>query len=198
MRPRLGKRISHARGIVERGATLIVSSRTDCCAPTSPRGRSARREGHALQNGHQTLAGLVTEPLSASSEFCTSLMSPCPERRPPFAASVTQATTVNRRGHKGGFTPKYHTTGAIGRGPLNVDFVEEPCLKASAMFVSERRLPAKQNGTSSPHRAKAGSRKGMSFASFRRFWAVAANRNSSFAPLGPRRRNRPSLRMRLR
>ena len=29
----------------------------------------------------------------------------------------------------------------------------------------------------------------MSFASFLRFWAVAANRNSSLAPLGPRRRN---------
>jgi hypothetical protein len=27
--------------------------------------------------------------------------------------------------------------------------------------------------------------RGMSFATFRRFWAVAANRNSSLAPLGP-------------
>jgi putative DNA-invertase from lambdoid prophage Rac len=36
----------------------------------------------------------------------------------------------------------------------------------------------------------------MSLASFRRFWAVAANRNSSLAPLGPRRRNRSSLRVR--
>jgi hypothetical protein len=34
----------------------------------------------------------------------------------------------------------------------------------------------------------------MSFASFRKFWAVAANRNSSLAPLGPRRRNRSSPR----
>ena len=33
----------------------------------------------------------------------------------------------------------------------------------------------------------------MRLASFRRFWAVAAKRNSSLAPLGPRRRNRSSL-----
>jgi hypothetical protein len=38
----------------------------------------------------------------------------------------------------------------------------------------------------------------MSSASFRRFWAVAADRNSSLAPFGPRRRNRSSLRVRLR
>src|SRR5882757_6052972 len=37
-----------------------------------------------------------------------------------------------------------------------------------------------------------------SFASFLRFWAVAASRNSSRAPLGPRSLRRPSLRMRLR
>jgi hypothetical protein len=36
--------------------------------------------------------------------------------------------------------------------------------------------------------AKIGAGKGMSFASFRKFWAVAANRNWSLAPLGPRRR----------
>ena len=39
---------------------------------------------------------------------------------------------------------------------------------------------------------------GTSFASFLRFWAVAASRNSSRAPLGPRSRNRPSRRIRLR
>ena len=49
-------------------------------------------------------------------------------------------------------------------------------------------MSARQSPGSSPHRAKAGSGKGMSFASFRRFWAVAASRNSSLAPLGPRRR----------
>ena len=50
----------------------------------------------------------------------------------------------------------------------------------------------------SPHVAKTGVGRGMSFASFLGFWAVAANRNSSLAPLGPRRRNRSSPRMRLR
>ena len=39
---------------------------------------------------------------------------------------------------------------------------------------------------------------GKIFASLRRFWAVAASMNSSFAPHGPRNRNRPSPRMRLR
>src|SRR6056297_3320320 len=39
---------------------------------------------------------------------------------------------------------------------------------------------------------------GKILASFRRFWAVAARRNSSFAPHGPRNRRRPRPRMRLR
>lgn len=39
---------------------------------------------------------------------------------------------------------------------------------------------------------------GQCLASLRRFWAVAASRNSSFAPFGPRNRNRPNPRMRLR
>ena len=39
---------------------------------------------------------------------------------------------------------------------------------------------------------------GRILASFRRFWAVAASRNSSFAPHGPRNRRRPRPRMRLR
>src|SRR5689334_13340517 len=44
----------------------------------------------------------------------------------------------------------------------------------------------------------AGAGVGISFASLRRFWAVAANRNSSRAPVGPRSRSRSSFRMRLR
>jgi hypothetical protein len=39
---------------------------------------------------------------------------------------------------------------------------------------------------------------GRSFASFRRFWAVAARRNSSLARFGPRSLSLPILRMRLR
>ena len=38
----------------------------------------------------------------------------------------------------------------------------------------------------------------LSFANFRRFWAVAARVNSSCTPHGPRNRRRPSPRMRLR
>jgi hypothetical protein len=59
-------------------------------------------------------------------------------------------------------------------------------------------LSARQIPGSSPHVAKMGAGSEISFANFRRFWAVAANRNSSLAPFGPRRRNRPSLRMRFR
>jgi hypothetical protein len=39
---------------------------------------------------------------------------------------------------------------------------------------------------------------GRSLASFLRFWAVAASKNSSLAPLGPRNLRRLSLRIRLR
>lgn len=39
---------------------------------------------------------------------------------------------------------------------------------------------------------------GLSFASFRRFWAIAASVDSSLTPQGPRSRSRPSPRMRLR
>lgn len=53
-------------------------------------------------------------------------------------------------------------------------------------------------GGSLPPHAVAGVSGGISLASLRRFWAVAARRNSSLAPLGPRRRSRSSFRMRLR
>jgi hypothetical protein len=45
-------------------------------------------------------------------------------------------------------------------------------------------LSARQIPASAPHVAKIGAGSGMSFANFLRFWAVAANRNSSLAPLG--------------
>src|SRR3984885_14078552 len=78
----------------------------------------------------------------------------------------------------------------------STDFVEEPLLwRPHFGFVapSARQIPG-----SSPYVAKMGVGSGMSFASFRRFWAVAASRNSSLAPLGPRKRNRSSRRMRFR
>ena len=52
--------------------------------------------------------------------------------------------------------------------------------------------------SSSPYVAKPGVGRGTGFASFLRFWAVAAKRNSSLAPFGPQRRDRPSLSMRFR
>jgi hypothetical protein len=48
------------------------------------------------------------------------------------------------------------------------------------------------------HMAAFGGGRATSFASRRRFWAMAASVNSSCAPRGPRNRRRPSLRMRLR
>src|SRR5271166_5220427 len=75
--------------------------------------------------------------------------------------------------------------------------VEKPSVEAAAICVSGR-LSARQIRATPPHTAKIGAGKGMSFASFRKFWPVAAKRNSSLAPLGPRRRNRSSLRMRFR
>ena len=53
------------------------------------------------------------------------------------------------------------------------------------------------NGRTAPQ-AMAGVADGMSLASLRKFWAVAARRNSSRAPRGPRSRSRSSFRMRLR
>src|SRR5437660_12754508 len=79
---------------------------------------------------------------------------------------------------------------------LGVDSVEQvgfewPRQRSSAVAVALTR------GVS-PHVAGIGAGAGISLASFRRFWAVAARWNSSRAPFGPRNRSRSSLRMRLR
>src|SRR6266576_1395745 len=50
----------------------------------------------------------------------------------------------------------------------------------------------------SPQIAEVGAGTGISIASLRRFWAVAARWNSSRAPFGPRNRSRSSFKMRLR
>ena len=84
----------------------------------------------------------------------------------------------------------------IANGSFTSILLKNPLFWRSAWdfgALSARRIPA-----SSPHVANTGVGRGMSFANFRRFWAVAANRNSSLAPFGPLRRNRPSLSMRLR
>ena len=48
------------------------------------------------------------------------------------------------------------------------------------------------------HSAAAGGGRATSDASRRRFWAIAARTNSSWAPRGPRSRSRPSLRIRFK
>jgi hypothetical protein len=53
-------------------------------------------------------------------------------------------------------------------------------------------------GDTGAHPGVAGCGIGISLASLRKFWAVAARRNSSLAPFGPLRRRRSSFRMRLR
>src|SRR5437879_13649214 len=50
----------------------------------------------------------------------------------------------------------------------------------------------------SPQVAEVDAGAGISIASLRRFWAVAARWNSSRAPFGPRNRSRSSFRIRLR
>src|SRR5881392_2470487 len=80
-------------------------------------------------------------------------------------------------------------------GWLADDSVEEVCFEVlrrrgsavATMFVSG----------ASPQVAEVGVGIGISMATFRRFWAVAARWNSSRAPFGPRNRSRSSFRMRL-
>jgi hypothetical protein len=48
------------------------------------------------------------------------------------------------------------------------------------------------------HRARSGGGRATSDASRRRFWAMAARTNSSWAPRGPRSRSRPSFRIRFK
>ena len=81
-------------------------------------------------------------------------------------------------------------------GRLWGDSVEEVCFEVlrrrgsavATMFVSG----------ASPQVAEVGVGIGISMASLRRFWAVAARWNSSRAPFGPRNRSRSSFKMRLR
>src|ERR1700722_4315202 len=80
--------------------------------------------------------------------------------------------------------------------PLLANCVEEPFDRRERIAVATTIRAA--DFSPPPHVATRGVGGGMSLASFLRFWAVAANRNSSLAPLGPRRRNRSSLRMRFR
>ena len=88
------------------------------------------------------------------------------------------------------------TTISVAECPLGVDSVEEVRELIGlngAVTVTLRQI-------ASLILSQAGFRSGIgiNLASLRRFWAVAARRNSSRAPFGPRSRSRSSLRMRLR
>jgi hypothetical protein len=87
----------------------------------------------------------------------------------------------------------YLTAWFLRRRPLPTYFVENPVFRR-ARYARAAAISEAKPGLSAS-RGEDWRREGMSFASFRRFWAVAANRNSSLAPLGPRRRNRSSPRI---
>jgi hypothetical protein len=80
-----------------------------------------------------------------------------------------------------------------GKVSSEPDFVEEGDRPWRGWRLQMLAAPADCAG-----QASAGSLRGISLASFRRFWAVAARRNSSRAPHGPLSRSRSSPRMRLR
>src|SRR5207248_4561497 len=96
----------------------------------------------------------------------------------------------------GGARPPDRIAAALCRRRVLPDSVEEVCFEVlrrresavAIMFVSATSLQvaAIDAGT------------GISLASLRRFWAVAARWNSSRAPFGPRSRSRSSFRMHLR
>ena len=118
----------------------------------------------------------------------------------------------------GGITPRLFWPGLAGCRPTALDnraansarWLNDTKGSVSAVAdilnVADRRIPlknpvsseqrsahsislGKQSSAFVPHVAKIGAGRGISFASFLRFWAVAANKNSSLAPFGPRRRN---------
>jgi hypothetical protein len=98
----------------------------------------------------------------------------------------------------GGVSPRRSADPRLERceGPMWGDTVEEVGFEV----IGASRLP--RRGTpvigASPQVAEVGVGTGISLASLRRFWAVAARWNSSRAPFGPRNRSRSSFRMRLR
>lgn len=76
----------------------------------------------------------------------------------------------------------------IARGPLGVKSVEKDRLAGAEWVVEHLSCQAVRGFCCA----------GMIFASLQRFWAVAAKRNSSFAPQRPRNRNRPRPGVRLK
>lgn len=90
-------------------------------------------------------------------------------------------------------TAKAHIPGS----PRRADSVEEVCDPIGA-WRAVTRISCGSVVDVARGQAAFGLGTGISFASLQRFWAVAARRNSSRAPVGPRNRRRSSLRIRLR
>src|SRR5215467_7735073 len=83
---------------------------------------------------------------------------------------------------------RFHTTSG--------DTVEEVWFDVIA--AARIGVTASPMSAAAPQVAAIGGGTGISLASLRRFWVVAARWNSSRAPFGPRNRSRSSFRMRLR
>src|SRR5436190_24138446 len=80
--------------------------------------------------------------------------------------------------------------------PESADSVEE--VGSGVIAVAGSAVTLATVTGASPQIAEVGAGTGISIASLRRFWAVAARWNSSRAPFGPRNRSRSSFKMRLR
>src|SRR5665647_1165833 len=116
--------------------------------------------------------------------------------RPEFISSPAKIFAKEDYSVTSAVTPIAHQMLQCRECPLSADFVE----KVRAQIGVDRAGGLTTQWISEAIGCQAGFRfgTGISFASFRRFWAVAARRNSSCAPFGPRSRRRPRLRMRLR
>jgi hypothetical protein len=189
------------------GRRRLPVGRTSCRRPSAP----APRPWWASPDGK--------EALGPTRVWSTGLPDPTRsrfDRRPvgrriSLSAAISPPLTYRTQRRAGGLPrfPRAYIGGQIGRGFLrhlatssrgngcNAQISLKNRLVRSSGWL-HRSLSARQSWASAPHVAKMGVGRGMSFANFLRFWAVAANRNSSLAPFGPRRRNRSSLRMRFK
>jgi hypothetical protein len=89
-----------------------------------------------------------------------------------MSVSLTNTSRPRAGGAQTGGIPRLRDNKANRHGPIAL---KNPLFWRQHLgFVA---LSARQSPVSSPHVAKTGTGSEMSFANFRRFWAVAANRN---------------------